>query len=188
MFYEDMSPYTYAGDEDTFSDADDPLRDVCFRPAYERLNIGWLSAEHPWPSGPAPTGFVDRLLTILESQQVNAMLGLHDCDLCTEPLPFSHPWYEPRSGHRCASEATGEIRVPNTSDGPGPADGPGTPTVFAAPYLVGHYVADHGYLPPRPFVDAVMAFDPYGVRSARFPGVRFPLVPEDAVSRHADEE
>ncbi|MFE1883570.1 hypothetical protein ACFW7O_28555 [Streptomyces diastatochromogenes] len=105
------------------------------------------------------------------------MLGLHACDLCATPLPDSHPWYVPRPGHLRASAGTGEIRVPGTQG-----------TAFAAPLLMGHYVADHGYLPPRPFIDAVNAFDPYGPWPARFPGIRFPWIPDDAVLRHVDEE
>ncbi|WP_448316818.1 DUF7919 family protein [Streptomyces sp. CO7] len=83
----------------------------------------------------------------------------------------------PGPGDLHPGQGTGEIRVP------GP---PGV--VFAAPRLVGHYVTGHGYRPPRPFVDAVLAFDPYGSWEARFPGVRFPWIPEDAVLRHIDDE
>ncbi|SOD89098.1 hypothetical protein [Streptomyces sp. Ag109_G2-15] len=35
---------------------------------------------------------------------------------------------------------------------------------------------------------AVFAFDPYGPWPARFPGIRFPWIPDDAVLRHVDEE
>ncbi|MCZ0990755.1 hypothetical protein [Streptomyces diastatochromogenes] len=177
MFYEDLSPYAYWDEGDQFSDVTDGMRFVSFRPLYARLNVGWLEAGRPWSSGPAPQDFTDRLLAILGAQEVNAMLGLHACDLCATPLPDSHPWYVPRPGHLRASAGTGEIRVP------GPRG-----TAFAAPLLIGHYVADHGYLPPRPFIDAVFAFDPYGPWPARFPGIRFPWIPDDAVLRHVDEE
>lgn len=37
--------------------------------------------------------------------------------------------------------------------------------VYSAPTLIGHYVRDHGYRPPREFVEAVLALDgPAGVR------------------------
>lgn len=104
------------------------------------------------------------------------MLGLHECDLCSTPLPDLHPGYAPRPGHRRASLGTGEIRVPGT---------PGT--AFAAPRLIGHYVADHAYLPPRPFVDAVLAFDPYGPWPVRFPGIGFPWIPDTAILGHVDD-
>ncbi|MEV5478973.1 hypothetical protein AB0L66_42660 [Streptomyces sp. NPDC052207] len=176
MFYEDLSRYTYADAGEVFSDHVDGMRFVSFRPAYERLNVGWLESGHRWTAGPAPQAFTDGLQAILEAQQVNAKLGLHECDLCPASLPDSHPWYMPRPGQLRASEGTGEIRVPGA---------PGT--VFAAPQLIGHYVADHGYLPPDPFVDAVLAFDPYGPWPARFPGIRFHWVPDDAILRHVDD-
>ncbi|MGW0704864.1 DUF7919 family protein [Streptomyces sp. NPDC002643] len=177
MFYEDLSPYAYRDEGDEFSDLTDGMRFVGFQPAYVRLNIGWLQAGHRWMNGPAPEDFTDRLLAILDAQQVNATLGLHTCDLCPTPLPDAHPWYTPRRRHVRASAGTGEIRVP------GPLG-----TAFAAPHLIGHYVTDHGYLPPQPFIEAVLAFDPHGPWPARFPGIRFPWIPDDAVLRHVDEE
>lgn len=83
----------------------------------------------------------------------------------------------PRPGNLRASAGTGEIRVPSTHG-----------TAFAAPHLIGHSVADHGYLPPKAFIDAVFGFDPHGLRRARFPGVRFPWIPGDAALRHIDDE
>ncbi|MGW0604988.1 DUF7919 family protein [Streptomyces sp. NPDC002640] len=177
MFYEDFSPYTYWDEGDEFSDLTDGMRFVSFQPTYIRLNIGWLAAGHRWANGPAYEDFTDRLLAVLDAQQVNAMLGLHECDLCPTSLPDSHPWYVPRPGHRRASAGTGEIRVPGTLG-----------TAFAAPHLIGHYVADHGYLPPQPFIDAVLAFNPYGPWTASFPGIRFPWIPDDAALRHIDDE
>lgn len=153
------------------------MRFVNFQPAYERLNIGWLETDRAWTSSPTPKDFTDRLLAILDAQQVNAMMGLHQCNLCPTPLRDSHPWYTPRPGHLRASAGTGEIRIPSTHS-----------TAYAALHLIGHYVADHGYLPPQPFIDAVLAFDPYGPWPARFPGIRFPWIPDDALLRHVDEE
>ncbi|MFI8191502.1 hypothetical protein ACIF8T_22225 [Streptomyces sp. NPDC085946] len=176
MFSEDLGPYTYGGEDDTFTDLTDGMRFVGFRPAYRRLAVGWPAAGHRWASGPAPGSFTGKLLAVVDAQQVNALLGIHACALCPTPLPDAHPWYVPRPGHLRASAGTGEIRVPGA---------PGT--AFAAPHLIGHYVADHGYLPPRPFVDAVLAFDPYGPWPARFPGIRFPWIPDDAVLRHVDD-
>ncbi|MGW1507450.1 DUF7919 family protein [Streptomyces mirabilis] len=94
---------------------------------------------------------------------------LHYYDLCPTPLDDSHPWFSPRPGNRRASAGTGEIRVPGP---PGIA--------FAAPQLIGHYVADHSYLPPRRFVDAVFAFDLQGTSSTSYPWITFPWIPDDA--------
>ncbi|MFD9216370.1 hypothetical protein ACFVY9_25390 [Streptomyces sp. NPDC059544] len=167
MFYEDLSRYDYTEDGDTFYDPHN-LRIVRFEPPYERLNIGWLSDAEPWASGPAPAGFIDKLLAVIEAQAINQMLGIHPCDSCAIPFDDPHPWYVPRTGNRCASWGTGEIRVPGTSG-----------TAFAAPTLIGHYVADHGYLPPKAFTDAVLAFDPHTHRPPRHPWFPFPWIPED---------
>ncbi|MFE6834989.1 hypothetical protein ACFVFI_09135 [Streptomyces sp. NPDC057705] len=177
MFYADLSPYDYCDEGDEFTDLTDCMRFVNFQPVYERFNIGWLEAGRYWRSGQAPREFRRKLLAVIDAQQVNVMMGLHKCDLCPTPLPDSHPWYVLRPGDLRASAGTGEIRVPGS---------PGT--VFAAPSLIGHYVVDHSFLPPQPFIEAVLAFDPYGAWPARFPGIRFPWVPEDAVLRHVDDE
>ncbi|MFE6782041.1 hypothetical protein ACFVFF_07250 [Streptomyces sp. NPDC057680] len=177
MFYADLSPYDYSDEGETFTDVTDGMRFVAFQPAYERLNIGWLEAGFSWTSGQASQDFGRRLLAVIDAQQVNAMLGLHECDLCPTSLPDTHPWYTPRPGDRRASAGTGEIRVPGS---------PGT--VFAAPSLIGHYVVDHGYMPPQQFVEAVLAFDLYGAWPPKCPGIRFPWVPEEAVLRRVDDE
>ncbi|MFJ9799918.1 hypothetical protein [Streptomyces sp. NPDC101145] len=170
MFYDDLSPYTYwaADAGDVFTEVGTGTRFVTVRDAYRRLNVGWLEADRPWTAGPVPARFASGLLALLEAQAVNEALGLHECDLCPEPLDDAHPWYEPRPGHRCASAGTGEIRVPGA---------PGT--AYAAPSLIGHYVLDHGYLPPREFVDAVLAFG-LRDRSAAFPSFAFPWMPDGA--------
>ncbi|MEU4092642.1 hypothetical protein [Streptomyces sp. NPDC026673] len=169
MFYEDLSRYEYTNDGDTFSDPDPgSLRFVCFQPPYERLNVGWLSGDEPWTCGRAPVGFTDNLLAVIEAQAINLMLGIHPCDFCKIPFDDPHPWYTPRPGNHRASCGSGEIRVPGAYG-----------TAFAAPTLIGHYVVDHGYLPPRAFVDAVLACDLDVQRPARHPWIPFPWVPDD---------
>ncbi|MEU3075515.1 hypothetical protein [Streptomyces laurentii] len=61
--------------------------------------------------------------------------GFHVCNLCLRA----------RSG---APRGNGEIRVPGESG-----------ITYAAPDLITHYVAAHGYRPPQVFVDAVLAAD-----------------------------
>ncbi|MFF4569787.1 hypothetical protein [Streptomyces sp. NPDC001410] len=168
VFYEDLSAYSYSDDGDKFTDCTTGVRFVSFQPAYERLNVGWLEAAQPWTQGPVSDGFTDKLLKILAVQEVNGTLGLHHCDFCPG-LDDSNPWFTPRPGHRCASAGTSEIRVPGP---PGIA--------FAAPQLVGHYVADHGYLPPQRFVDAVFAFDLQMASSTLYPWITFPWIPDGA--------
>ncbi|MFF0476442.1 hypothetical protein [Streptomyces sp. NPDC004284] len=100
MYYDDPSPYAYltAEDGDVFTEVGTGLRFVTVRDAYRRLNIGWLETGRPWPAGPAPSEFTPKLLTVLETQAVNEALGLHECDLCPEPLDDARPWHEPRRG------------------------------------------------------------------------------------------
>ncbi|MFD8639531.1 hypothetical protein ACFV14_04390 [Streptomyces zaomyceticus] len=170
MYYDDLSPYAYFAPEegDNFTEVETGTRFVTARCAYQRLNVGWLESGRPWTSGPAPAAFTSELLTVLKAQAVNGTLGLHECDLCAEPLDDAHPWYVPRPGHRRASAGADEIRVPGA---------PGT--AYAAPSLIGHYVLDHGYLPPREFIDAVLAFD-LRDRSTAYPWIAFPWIPDDA--------
>jgi len=133
-FYEDLSPYAEEP-EDTFWEGEG-TRVVTFTPRYTRINVGWLAAGHPFAVGSPPPGFVEQLDRMLHGQYVNPALGMHPCELCDaadEDTPGA-----PRGGS--------EIRVP------------ASPTeVFAAPFLIGHYVQAHNYLPPRSFIDAVLA-------------------------------
>ncbi|MFE9636969.1 hypothetical protein [Streptomyces sp. NPDC006463] len=176
-FYEDMSLYTYWDGGESFTDVTTGYRFLSFEPQYERVNVGWLSGDQPWASGVAPAGFIEKLEAVLAVQAVNQMMGLHDCELCPPSDKQPPESYEPRPGHRRSSVGTGEIRIPARPD-----------TAFAAPVLVGHYVVDHGYLPPTTFIDAVLEFDPSGHGSAEYPWVRFPWIPEDAVHYDASVE
>ncbi|MFJ2191902.1 hypothetical protein ACIOJE_28865 [Kitasatospora sp. NPDC087861] len=176
-FYEDMSPYTYWNGGESFTDMTTGYRSLTFEPPYERLNVGWLSGDQPWASGVVPTGFIEALEAVLAVQAVNEMLGLHECELCPPSDKQPPESYEPRPGHQRSSVGTGEIRIPDRHG-----------RAFAAPTLIGHYVIDHGYKPPKPFIEAVLAFDPSGHMPARYPWVHFPWVPEDAIHYDASVE
>ncbi|WP_234328255.1 hypothetical protein [Streptomyces sp. NRRL S-37] len=155
VFYEDLSAYDYL-DDDTFTDLESGFYGLWYRPAYTRLNVGWLEAGKPYATGPVPEAFVEKLEAVQRVQWMNVCLGVHECDLCPpgdEPPP----------------EGNGELRIPAT---PGLA--------YAAPYLITHYVTAHAYRPPRAFIDAVLAVDTDAWVSARWPDVPFPWVPEDA--------
>lgn len=151
VFYEDLSEYDYQG-EDAFMDRASGFYALWYRPAYTRLNVGWLAAGRPYPSGPVPPAFVAQLKAVQEVQRMNECLGYHECDLC------SHG----------PAEGNGEVRIPGP---PGIA--------YAAPFLITHYVTAHGYRPPQPFVDAVLAVDVDAWAAARWPDVPFPWVPDD---------
>ena len=155
-YYADLTPYAY-GDADT-----DTLHYdwgyVRYHPEYERRNVGWLSAEHPFERGPVPDWFAGALLDVIGNPSVNRYRGLHTCEFCPpgEGRAILDP--RPREGFiviNGVEEPLGpeylayhEIRVPA---------GPGV--MFAAPALVWHYVAAHEYRPPVEFVEAVRRYD-----------------------------
>ncbi len=95
------------------------------------VNVGWLCDSHPFSRGPVDTRFIDAL-TRCSARRISIDRGTHRCELCSDDT--------------MAPEGTGEIRVP------GP-DG----RVYAAPSMLTHYVVDHGYLPPQPFIEATIA-------------------------------
>ncbi|SEO35201.1 DUF7919 family protein [Actinacidiphila rubida] len=150
MFFVDLTAYEYQA-EDSFTDRESGFYALWYRPAYARLNVGWLAAGRPYPPGPVPAGFVEKLDLLLGIQWMNQCLGKHECDLCP---PGEGP------------EGNGELRIPGA---PGVA--------YAAPSLVTHYVAAHGYRPPGAFVDAVFAVDAEEWAGKRWPDVPFPWVP-----------
>ena len=96
------------------------------------LNIGWLDPAHPFPQGPTPDGFAAALAAFCAAEhRVNRTQRVHRCALCTPPAAID-------------DLGSAEIRVV------------GEGQVFAAPDLIGHYVAAHAYRPPEAFVRAVL--------------------------------
>lgn len=153
VFYEDLTEYDYLA-EDSFTDRESGFYALWYRPTYTRLNVGWLEAGQPHPTGPVPAGFLGTLKAVQKIQWMNECLGTHECDFCP---PGEGP------------EGNGEVRIPGA---PGIA--------YAAPFLVTHYIAVHGYQPPNVFVDAVLAVDIDDWAAARWPDVPFPWVPDEA--------
>lgn len=98
------------------------------------LNVGWMEQPHPLPTGAVPAGFREKLTTFCARERlVHLTQGVQACDLCTGPLVGSRRPF-----------GNGEIRVL------------GKGVVYAAPTLIGHYVAAHGYRPPGEFIQAVL--------------------------------
>ena len=96
--------------------------------------IGWLSAEHPFPTGDTPAEFLARLEEFcrlwgkgVEALAWGMFLGPHQCELCGKFM------------------ASGNVGVPAGD------------VLFAAPQMVAHYVTAHRYAPPAEFVAAVMS-------------------------------
>jgi hypothetical protein len=132
-YFPDLSPYDYGKG---------------FHPGV--VHVGWLDGHHDYPKGSVPREIVNKL-RVLATRPVELYMGLHVCELC--PLPnhleeaaFSDSpelmqmlleWERPRSSN-------GEIRV--TLNG----------VTYAAPVLIVHNIEEHGYLPPKVFLEAVV--------------------------------
>lgn len=125
--FEDLTPYTYGDGRDHVWVGGEY---ASYSPTYQRLNVGWLDAAHPFPQGDPPAGLIPALRW-LGGQRINVMRGWHHCPFCQS---------ETARGH-------GELRVPGR---------PGF--LYAAPELLTHYVAEHRYLPPPEFTDAAIAY------------------------------
>jgi hypothetical protein len=125
-YYPDLTPFEYYPGEERM------------------LNIGWLSAGQPFRRGPVPLAFAHEL-RLLAEHPVNLTRGHHVCEFCEPPgdliaafPPYKEVWEMFRSGN-------GEIHVRASSG-----------TVYCAPTLVLHYVAEHQYQPPEEFIEAVI--------------------------------
>jgi hypothetical protein len=129
-YYADLTPYSYLPE--------------AVPEGTTVLNIGWLDGEHPFPTGQPPERFAERLGVLCAEHPVVRTRGAHWCELCTEE-EADYPVVEDVDGTAVAL-GSAEIRV---------ADPAGV--VLAAPDLVYHYVIKHGYLPPEPFIEAVLA-------------------------------
>lgn len=135
MHYPDLSPYDY-----------------CWPSAYEAAycglpvyNIGWLSGEHPFPTGDVPVEFPARLLALCAAQLCRNpglhLMGYHNCEAC--PVQKSLPGYD-SPGHERIYLGSDEIRII------------GRDCAYAAPNMIYHYVTAHRYRPPDDFIGAVM--------------------------------
>ena len=108
------------------------------------VNVGWLSAEHPYASGAIPEELAVKLAGLCRNG-VQRTRGFHRCEFCAKPDGLS--WTPPISARDDEGEfivGAAEIRV---SDAAG--------VTFAGPDMIIHYVTDHGYRPPDEFLDAL---------------------------------
>lgn len=102
------------------------------------LNVGWLSSDYPFQKGDVPDNFCSRLLSIIKNKSVNRTRGFHQCELSNAD---NGPIYV--DGFLLGSA---EIHVVGQKN-----------CVYASPNLIYHYVKSHKYLPPREYIDAVLA-------------------------------
>jgi hypothetical protein len=129
-YYADLTPYEFL--PDTVPDG------------VELLNVGWLEPGEEFPTGPTDPEFLANLITLAADHVTAVTRGFHTCRL---PHRFEDDFqFGAVYGSRVLFLGHAEIRV-TAADGRG----------LAAPSLVVHYVRDHAYLPPEPFLEAVRA-------------------------------
>jgi hypothetical protein len=105
--------------------------------------VGWLDNTHPFTTGEVSSEFFKVLQRhIEEAWQPVLFAGWHDCELCTaNPYASSFLLFIP----------AGKI-------------------LYFAPISIDHYITEHQYQPPQPFVDAVVA-SPQQVTPAYFDAI-----------------
>jgi hypothetical protein len=110
------------------------------------LNVGWLSRWRPFSEGSVDGDLLDTLLRLCRTP-VNRTRGYHSCPFCgVRPMVMEIDSLQITLG-------SAEIRIPGKGK-----------TVYAAPNLICHYIAKHGYRPPQEFLEAVAALPPILVR------------------------
>ncbi|MFG2051826.1 hypothetical protein ACGFIW_30885 [Micromonospora sp. NPDC048935] len=134
-YFADLTPYTYLKrHEDEPGLADEPWPDLPL------LNVGWLDASHPLPTGAPPDGLVPAL-TKLATVPVRQTRGYHYCEICVRDM---------------GEDAMDAIRQGLIARGSAEFQVEGEGVAYAAPQLLLHYVAAHEYLPPAEFCAAVL--------------------------------
>lgn len=112
------------------------------------LTVGWLEPDHDFPRGPVTTEFLDALFEHCEKPHV-LFMGYHRCRLdgCMSTPSRDGPPEIERSRRRVAVGYS-DFFVERQG------------LVYYSPSLIYHYVADHQYLPPQAFREAVLLSDP----------------------------
>ncbi|GAB3984108.1 hypothetical protein GCM10029978_092800 [Actinoallomurus acanthiterrae] len=104
------------------------------------LNVGWLGAGCEFPQSATPVDVIEKLIHLAQNPK-NVMRGLHYCEFCEVESPVK---VESSTGE-IAWLGTGEIHVASPNG-----------TSFVAPTLIIHYILEHRYCPPQPFIDALL--------------------------------
>jgi len=128
VYFPDLTSYEYGRTE----------------PQANVLNVGWLSAAHPFSNG-VPDHRLISALQRLAASPVNLYRGSHLCEFCPPPPTKLSPGGIPLLYPFPGTTGNGEIRITATNG-----------ITYVAPVLILHYVVAHGYLPPREFVDAAI--------------------------------
>ncbi len=100
--------------------------------------IGWLDDKHAFPNGIASAEFVNKLYRITESE---TLLGLYE----NEWDSLADEYFGFHTCELCHNYDHGDnIVVPSDQ------------VMYVAPKMIVHYIEEHGYLPPKQFIDAVL--------------------------------
>ena len=120
------------------------------------LAVGWLDAEHPFPTAPPSERFLRRLFAF-SRVLVRGTRGFHLCEMCGGPVEMMQ---ETRDGVTLHL-GSAEVWIY------------GRRVAFRAPNLVYHYVVRHEYAPPEAFVNAACAWwQPLAQRRHRAPNLK----------------
>jgi len=131
MYYPELSPYIY------MTNARKPLVDNAPQP----LNVGWIEAGYPFAQGAVRDAFMVRLWAFCRAP-VNLTRGFHECQFCSDE---TFAYLTVRKGDEKIGMGHAEIWVFGNDD-----------KVYVAPTLIYHYITQHHYLPPEPFIRAVL--------------------------------
>lgn len=118
------------------------------------VRVGWLSAEHPFPTGDMDPVLLRELVKVICGEHVNEMKGEHYCEFCPGP-PHRHS-----VTYRREETMLGCSDIQVVTDD----------AAYLAPTLILHYVVEHNYLPPQEFLDALAARRTDDIRIAELNG------------------
>lgn len=106
-------------------------------------NVGWLAAEHGFPTGDVPASDLQRLVQLAQDPDA-VTRGIHGCEWCprTDPSGNEDAYFTIQGTRSFLGHA--EIHVAGRSG-----------NWYAAPTLVLHYIDAHGYRPPAEFLAAL---------------------------------
>ena len=111
--------------------------------ASDTKNVGWLDSQYEFAKGSVSDAVKETLWRFC-TVSVEQTRGIHPCSLCADVELARYPVAD-RNGERLLL-GSAEIRVFGADT-----------LVYAAPTLIYHYVVEHSYLPPVPFIEALQA-------------------------------